>query len=294
MSNKKRIYLCLFFATSGLFNVSGNLFAQEKGRAFVNKLKRTEYSKGEEKGKIVKEISREKLSDAMKSELISIFENEFTFREKYVEDLTAKGFSADKVTDQVYKVFHKKEHLRYYAGFAALIASFKDTRGVPGLLKGIHYYGPTIHPGTIALMGDGAVEALLNATKSNDKVLKDMAFFVLSVWVNAPISAEDYSIPENLRINDKNLLDKIKVSFLKGLHDKTIEVRLRAVYGLGAFPENAVLGELEKIIKDDSGYFKEFQEYPVREEAQRAIEKIRPQLKQNRDKDLLQQSTTTQ
>lgn len=296
MRNKKRICLYLFFAASGLFNISGNLFTQEKGQDLVNKLKHTEYTKGEEKGKIVKEIVKEKgkLSNAMKSELIRIFENEFAFREKYFDDLKAKGFSVDKASNQVYKVFHKREHIRYYADFAELISSFKDKRGVPGILKGIRYYGPAIHPGAIALMGDGAAKALLNATKSNDKVLKDMAFFVLSVWVNAPIFAEDYSIPEELRIKDKNLLDKIKASFLEGLHDKTINVRSSAVYGLGAFPENDVVTELEKIRKDDPYFSKYSKKYPIREDAQKAIEKIKPQLQQSRDKYLLQKSTTTQ
>lgn len=274
---KRKYYICMAAIGFGLFSIAGALFAKEKDQNLISKLKSTDYSKGEEKQKIIKDIShrKRKLTDAMKSELIGIFDNEFVIREKYIEDLKSKGLSVQEANDEALKVFHNKVIIKYYAELAALIASFKDSRGVPSLLRGIGYYGPSINPGTVASMGEGVVEILLNTAKSDEKMLKNMAFFVLSVWVNAPVFAEDYSITEDMRINDKHLLNKIKLSFLEGLRDSDIDVRSHAVYGLGAFPEKIVIDALEKVATEDTGYYEESKEYPVRGDAQKALKKIK-------------------
>jgi hypothetical protein len=109
--------------------------------------------------------------------------------------------------------------------------------------------------------------------------LKNTALFVLSVWVNAPITAEDYSITEDMRIKNQTMLAKIKDAFLIALNDKDADARSSAVFGLSAFPEDKVIKALEEVAKSDPYYPNYEKGYPLRNEAKKSIDKIKAKMR---------------
>ena len=282
-------FLIFLFA----FNVSfiGKTLALEKEeQGLLRLLQKTERSNWQEKDKIIRKWNKEirqrrlQLSDDEKTKLIEMFEKESKFQEEYINNLKKQGFSDSKARNKFLYEYRKKGYYAdYFINFALLVYSFKDTRAIPSLLKGLHYYGGAIVPTHIIAIGEDAVEPLIELLTSEDKTLRNTAFAVLATWVNAPIVTEDYSIDESLSIKDAKLLDRIKISFTKALHDKESEVRRRAVGGLGAFPEEEVIRELEEVSKNDPySYYSEYEKktkYPVRVGAKRTIEKLKTKMK---------------
>jgi len=67
------------------------------------------------------------------------------------------------------------------------------------------------------------------------------------------------------------------------LHNESTAVRSSAVFGLGAFPEDIVMRELEDVLNNDPySYYSKYEDkvkHPIREDAKRTIEKLKAKMK---------------
>jgi hypothetical protein len=280
MRNLTCIIALLIGISVPLFN---NAMALDDGQQLLNLFERENSSDREGRRKILTEIHQGKItiSEDSRKELINRYLKESRFREEYIDTQKKEGLAENKARDKFYQEYEvgRKGYKQYYLDYSGLVSSLKDTRAIPGLLYGLAYYGGAIVPTHIISMGESAITPLMEIAKSQDRNLSSMALYVLSIWVNAPVSTEDYSITEAMRIKDKVLLNNIKIVLLQSLHADHLETRLRAVHGLGAFPEDDVISELEKVSKTDSAYSKHSSKYPVREAAKRNIEKLKAKKK---------------
>ncbi|MBI5101746.1 MAG: hypothetical protein HZB33_07940 [Nitrospirae bacterium] len=237
-------------------------------------------AKYEERRNMIKKVKEGKLqvSGEIKKLLIDRFEKASNLQEAYVEKLGKQGISEGKATDRFYEEYGGQEYAQFYGDFAALVAAFKDTRAIQSLLKGLYYYGGNVLPTEVISTGENAVEPLISETKSRNKLLRRMAFFVLSVWANAPVAYQDYSIGEELAIKNITQLNDLKEIFLKALSDEEKDIRLSAAYGLGVFPEAAVIQKLEEVVSSDSYQTKYSKQYIVRDEAARTITRLKKKM----------------
>lgn len=262
-------------------NLCGTLAQEKEEKNVVDVFQHFTQSMKHERSKILSEVKENKIqvSDKTKKTLIDAFEKESLSREAHVGMLKKQGIAENIARQKAYSDLGGKEYVRYYGDFATLISSFKDIRTIPSLLRGLNDYGGTVVPTHIITIGEDAVAPLINTLSSNDRVLRNMSFFVLSVWVNAPVVSEDYTVDESMSIKNINQLERIKKSFLGALKDKDVDVRSRAIYGLAAFPDDAVINDLESVAKSDPYYSEYEKRYPLREEADKSIEKIKTKIK---------------
>lgn len=253
---------------------------QTQGKNTLKLLENVEHSTWQEKDNVLREIQLEKrpLSDVEKKKLLEMFDEESKFQQEYLDSLKKRGLSINEAYDKFGAEYLKKGYLNYFSNYTNYIYTLKDVSAIPSILRGLHYYGGAIVPTHVIGIGESAVQPLLDLLGSQDKILRNTAFFVLSVWVNAPMAAEDYSINNNMLITDSSKLSSIKTSFLEAINDKDSDVRLSIVYGLGAFPDEIVLRKLEDIANNDPYLTKYSKKYQIREEAKKSIKKIKAKL----------------
>lgn len=262
-------------------NISAAAAEEKENKRMIETFQGFSKSTKHERAQVLREVKENKIkvSDEAKTTLIDAFEKESLSRQEYTRKLKEQGLSENVARQKSYRELGGKEYVRYYGDFAALISSFKDIRTIPSLLRGLNDYGGTVVPTQIIAIGEDAVGPLITASQSSDSVMKRMSIFVLSIWVNAPLVTEDYVVNENMSIKDQKLINKIKIVLVEALHDSDVDVRSRAIFGLGAFPDETVIKELEKAAINDP-YYSEYEKgYPLRDDAKKSIEKIKAKLK---------------
>ncbi|MCK4846494.1 MAG: hypothetical protein KAS88_02395 [Deltaproteobacteria bacterium] len=200
----------------------------------------------------------------LKDKFIELIKEESVFEEKFVKNWIKTGLSEHEARVYFIQKYYKDGYMQYYSELSAVVSSFKDVRVVPFLLKGIYYGGGAVVPTHVINIGEGAVNPLFDAMRSDDMLMKRESVFVFSVWVNPPRDSDDYGVSEEMLITDSETLEKIKTAFLEALGDSDERVRVHAVYGLGAFPEDIVISRLEEIAKNDPDYSELFPSSSVR------------------------------
>jgi hypothetical protein len=278
--NRKSIFILLWTFLIIVAYQTESYAIGKKEKKEHNLLKQLEeaHKKGwNDRYKLIKEISKEKenLSKDEKDSLINLYKTESRFQEGFIEKERKKGRNINAALDKFNSQYLKKGYARYFSDFSTLIVSFKDKRTVEPLLRGLYDYGGAIVPTHIISIGSQAVDQLLILSKSESRTIKEMAFFVLSVWVNAPLDCDDYLISQEMAIKNKQKLDEIKSVLLEGLNAKESGVRSRAIFGLQAFPEKDVIKRLEQVAKTDPD------KEDVRREAKKMIETLKLKMNSN-------------
>ena len=229
-----------------------------------------------EKLRVVDEISQEhaSISEQEKRNLLQVFEKDVLFRRNYLEAPRAKGL-ADSAPGRFSE--ENPGYDRYVVRLAHLASSWKDAKTVPLLLTAMEEYGGAVVPSHITSIGPKAVYALLDVWRGPNERLRRTAIATLSIWVHAPLSAEDYTLTPEMAIRDEKILNLVKTALLEASDDSDGGVRLGAVYGLEAFPEAKVVAVLRHLQQSDP-YYLLLQEggkavFPVRERAKEALEK---------------------
>lgn len=210
--------------------------------------------------------------------IINIFDIESKFKYNYIKDKKNKNKILNDAEQYFNSEIYTQGYRGYYIEFAKIVAGYKDKRAINALLRSISNYGGEINPSHIILIGEEAVDILLAACGSDEIDIKNMAYFVLSNWVNAPISTDYFNITEDQTIKNKYSLEKIKKLFLSSLDDTDIDIRSMAVYGLKAFPEKNVINKLKIVAEKDSySFYSKFKgEYvfPIRSDAINVIKEL--------------------
>ena len=277
---KKLIYILVICFLSSLIGIGAPQAAENKSGDtksinIMELLQKMQVSSWQERNKMLSEIRSNipGLSDAEKTLLIEIFDKESRFYGEYVQKLKDEGLTLSKAMDRFDREYNNKGYFSYIVDFASLASSLKDTRVIPGLLRGLNNYGGAILPSHITSIGKDIIPPLIDLVNSKERVLKDMAFFLLTLLVKAPMQAEDYSLPDNIAIKDAELLEKLKTIFINALHDEDPGFRRSAIYGLEAFPEQEVIEALEEVAKNDPHYYMYDgkKKYSVRREARSTI-----------------------
>ncbi len=288
MNIRRYVYIILTLCAFNFLCFTKCLAGEDLNRNLIETLNKAEHSKWREKNIVIRKVQedREKLLESEKAKLVEMFEKESKFQDEYVDNLRRKGFSINDAIDKFDQEVGRQEYRKYFGTFADLISSFKDIRAVPSLLRGLFHYDGVVVFTYVISMGEIAVKPLMNLTNSEDRVLRIEAFAVLSKWINAPISGEDYEITEEMAIKNPIYRERIKTLFLEVLRDEDIDVRSSAVFGLRAFPDDTVLRELEKVAASDSySYYSTYEKkmiYPIREDALRSVEKIKEKIRTNK------------
>ena len=285
MNIKKHIYIILGIIVFNFFCFDKCFSNEFINQPLLETLTKVEHSSWREKDIVIRKIqsSQIKVLESEKSQLMEMFEKESKFQDEYVTNLRSQGYSVNEAMDKFTQEIGWGKYLGYFGNFATLISSFKDVRAIPSLLRGLQQYGGAVVPTHIIALGEEAVKPLMDLIDSKDRTLSTMSFAVLATWVNAPIASEDYAITKEMAMKNPTVLERIKTIFLNALHDKNIDVRSSAVYGLKAFPEDMVLRELEEVAKNDPYSFYSTYEkkmtYPIREDATKSIKKIKEKMK---------------
>ncbi len=174
----------------------------------------------------------------------------------------------------------------YLANFAERVATFKDARSIPSLMR---YNSIRSVRRALAEFGDPVAKILLKDLESKDSSTKGYAALTLGEMVRP--KEKGYVAQGRMRKRIKKALIKtLKES--KHPTDKTIEwyeekvwerasIRRRVVRALGQLDDPTLIPLFEKIAREDpdvgkrriEGYVKEV--YPIREEAKKALERLK-------------------
>jgi len=142
----------------------------------------------------------------------------------------------------------------------------RDPRMAPLLLKCLDQKLAAL---SLIKIGKESIPGLMNAVNDPDRFVRTNAVFALS------------EIVYKTGIADLKERDEIKNIFMKALQVKKGVVRKEAVYGLGNFPDPDVIPLIKEISEKDpytkKQAFKGRAEtiFPVREEAQKVLEKFK-------------------
>jgi len=254
--------------------LSVNCYADNKED--IDTLQNTKSDSYYDKNKIIIKLKNKKLSLEEKSKILKSFKDDISFKQYYINQKIVEGYSQSEALRLFKKQYAYNNYIDYITGYAKFVSSFRMKESVEPLLQGLKDYGSTKYtPIFLIDIGEEAIEPLLKIAESSDDLMRSNAFFVLSVWVNAPISTEHYVLSKEKKIKNSKYLTKLKKCFLNGLKDNFIDVRLRSLFGLKAFPEPKVINEIEKVANNDPYYESIIGVYPVRENARLVIKELK-------------------
>lgn len=229
---------------------------------------------------IINDIKNKEFTIDQQDIIIESFKVDIDLKQKYIIIKMKDGLSKEQATDLFNREYVYKNYNKYISNQAKFISKFHNKKSVAPLLIGLKDYGSTVYtPLFIINIGEQAVDNLLSFANSSDPLLRSNAFFVLSVWINAPLTTEHYEIPSEMKLQDKNNISKIRKLFIYGLNDNFIDVRLRSLYGLGAFPDKLVISEIEKLATSDPYYESSIGVYPIRENANAVLDILKEKIK---------------
>ncbi len=191
--------------------------------------------------------------EEVKAALIELLEfenkqNESWFQ-KYLKDKTIKPLHGEG----------------YYPDLVEVVASFKDPRSIPALIVGA--FNAKAARETISELGVKP-DMLQSAMKSTCR--PEVRIGIAGI------------IRQTLKMNELSVLDKqvLEQVLLAGLNDSSPTVRTQFVYTTGEINAQDLLPELQKIMSQDPYSLKRATDgktvfYPVREEAEKAIIKLK-------------------
>jgi HEAT repeat protein len=199
--------------------------------------------------------------------IIELFKAEIE-QSKIFADFVGKGGTADNLPKDI-AYLNSEAYGMYHVYLCRLVGQSTDKNLLPLLIK----YCPM--PEVLVNYGDDVVEPFVKALKSADNPSEKMnAIFVLAEMLKP--KKEGYVASGETR-------NKIKQALMQAISDKDRLVKSVAVKALGDSDDNDVIPILENIAKNDSDHFEKKDlatgelktRYPVREEAEKALKKIR-------------------
>jgi hypothetical protein len=248
-------------------------FAEKKDN--LNQLKTMNSKNYKQKNEIVTSLMGENFTLEEKKLLLDDFGKEVNFKEEFIKNKIREGLSKKGARKAFKKEYLYNNYASYMSGYAKLISSLKMPESAGSLVLGLKDYGGTEYtPKLLIDIGEQAIEPVLTLANSEDDSIRSNAYFVLSIWVNAPVITEHYAINSDSKIKEDRHLKALRSIFLKGLNDKFIDVRLRSLYGLRAFPDRNVIKEIKRVANNDSYFESSIGIYPIRENAKIVLEDL--------------------
>lgn len=162
----------------------------------------------------------------------------------------------------------------YFGELMEKAGRLKDPRAIPALLNCLDQ---RLAANSLILIGIESIPGLIKAMENSDRAVRANAAFAIG---------EIFSKSTSTQLTSAQLLMKneLKRILIRELKDKEWMVRKNVIHALGYFPDADVIPIIKKIAKEDP-YFQDFSKkenytgpkirYPVREEAEKILDKLK-------------------
>ncbi len=258
MSKYLIVAIVVFFAAfvcaePGKDNPSSEKRNDNQVKRWVEKAKGGKWKEKHEAIKALKRM-KGKISKEDKGVLMEVYDKETQFERNFTLGKMNEGHTLREASLMFEEQYGSKGYHRYYNDFSFFVKTLASKENVESLLKGMVFAGPSITSAdVIKATGDEGPELLLELLESDDPYVRSGAFSVLSMWVRAPVYAEDYTISEEYIIEDKKILKELRKLFIDAIKEKKYAKnfsRASALHGLSAFDDDEVLHLLEKVLEE--------------------------------------------
>jgi len=170
-----------------------------------------------------------------------------------------------------YDELQVKKYWVYYRNLSGEVALLRDERAIPAVVNSYGWGQAVV--GTLENMGEPVVVPLIEKLNSKYSVAKRYDFSIIRILEK---------IVEKHTLSGESKAE-IKKVFIKALKDEEPHVRKYAVRGLGNIGDTDVIPLIKSLADNDpceqvemfEGREKKIYLYPVREEAKKALEKLK-------------------
>lgn len=175
-----------------------------------------------------------------------------------------------------------EEQGEYSGDLIYILGEYKDSRAIPSIINSLGYAGGKLVTDSLAKMGPNVLDALISKADDQKNINRKHALFYLG---KVPVQMTKYGY--SLSAENK---DKIKNALTRALNNDNESVRRYAVDAIGdvhVIYDKAEVADIktkiESIARNDSYKTskkidgKEKERYPVREEAQKILQKLKNQ-----------------
>jgi HEAT repeat protein len=240
---------------------------KKKGEIYYQKLFSSEFNERDHAIYFFSQFRKEELNEKTVNAIVELFKSEINQSKKFA-DFVRKGGIADNLPKDI-AYLNSEAYGMHHVYLCKLVGQSTDKNLLPLLIK----YCPM--PEVLVNFGDDVVEPFINELKSASNPSEKMnAIFILSELLKP--KKEGYAARGEIR-------NKIKTALIQTTLDQNKYVKLVSVKALGDSEDEDVIPILEKIAQNDLERFENKDRitgemkmrYPVREEAEKALKKIK-------------------